>query len=59
MPSLIGGVINIPLAIFFGLRFGLIGVVFPILIIGLINATWAPIQYYKIINNRAKGIWAQ
>ena len=57
--SLIGGVINVPLAIFFGMHYGLVGVIFPILIIGLINSTWAPIQYYKIINNRAKGIWAQ
>jgi O-antigen/teichoic acid export membrane protein len=57
--SLIGGVINIPLAIYFGIHFGLIGVIFPILIIGLINATWSSIQYYKIINNRAKGIWEQ
>lgn len=57
--SLIGGVINVPLAIFFGIHYGLVGVIFPTLIIGLINSTWAPIQYYKIINNQAKEIWAQ
>jgi O-antigen/teichoic acid export membrane protein len=57
--GIIGGIINIPLAIYFGKHFSLIGVMFPIIIIGLINVTWASMQYYKIINNRAKGIWAQ
>lgn len=51
--------LNIPLAIFLGKRIGIEGVVLATCILGLTSAIWSPIQYYKIVNNKAKGIWAK
>jgi len=56
--SLIGSVINIPLAIFFGQNLGIYGVVLSTTIISLISAIFLPIQYHKIMHNKARGIWA-
>jgi O-antigen/teichoic acid export membrane protein len=55
--GLLGAIVNIPLSIFLGHRIGISGVVLATCIIGLISAIWSPIQYHKIINNKAKGIW--
>jgi len=57
--SLIGAVINIPIAIFLGKHLGIYGIILSTCFLGLINAVWSPIQYRKILTNRAKGIWNQ
>lgn len=55
--TLIQSVIHIPLAIIFGKQFGVIGVVFTMMIWNLFNSIWEPIQFQRIISNTAKGIW--
>jgi O-antigen/teichoic acid export membrane protein len=55
--SLIGAIVNIPLALFLGKHIGVSGVVLSTCILALTSAVWSPIQYYKIINNKARGIW--
>jgi O-antigen/teichoic acid export membrane protein len=55
--SIIGALINIPLAIFLGKQIGIIGVVLSTLILAVGNAFWSPVQYKKIMNNTARGIW--
>lgn len=54
-------ILNIPLAIFFAkqLQLGSAGVILAASICNLISVTIGPIQYYKIVNNKAKGIWNQ
>jgi Na+-driven multidrug efflux pump len=55
------GLINIPLSILFAkyLHLDIVGVVLATCVCMLVGSVWAPIQYYKIINNTAKGIWAK
>lgn len=55
--ALFGAVINIPLAILLGKHLGVAGVVLSTCLLALTSAIWSPIQYYKIINDNAKGIW--
>ncbi len=55
--GLFGTLVNIPLAIFLGKRLGIAGVLLAICILAVTSAIWSPIQYNKIINNKAKGIW--
>ncbi len=57
--GIIGAVINIPLAIYMGKQFGVTGVVLSSLVLAAGNALWSPIQYKKIMNNTATGIWNQ
>jgi O-antigen/teichoic acid export membrane protein len=57
--SLLGSLINIPLGIFLGKSLGIYGVVLSITIISLIPAVLLPIQYNKIINNNAQGMWVK
>jgi len=54
-----GSMINIPLAIFLAKNFGIYGVVLSTTIISIVTAVISPVQYNKIINNRAEGIWAK
>lgn len=54
-----GSMINIPLAIFLAKSFGMYGVVLSTTIISIVMAVVSPIQYSKIINNKAHGIWAK
>jgi O-antigen/teichoic acid export membrane protein len=51
--------INIPLSIYFAkyLELGVVGVILATCFCSLYSAVLKPIQYYKIINNKAKGIW--
>lgn len=49
--------LNVPLAIFLGLRMGIEGVLIANVILGIICAWIYPVQYKKLINNTAKGIW--
>ena len=57
--SLISIFINIPLSIFFAkvLDFGISGVILASSVSLLYSVVIAPVQYRKIINNNAKGIW--
>ncbi len=56
---LIGSIIFIPLTIFFikYLHLGIEAVVLSSIISNIFSPLIAPIQYYKIINNKAYGIW--
>ena len=51
----------IPLSLFFAknLKLGITGIVIASTLSPLIGSIWMPIQYYKIINNNAKGIWSK
>jgi O-antigen/teichoic acid export membrane protein len=55
--SIFNAILYIPLAIFFGERIGSVGVTVAMSIILLTSSFWQPIQCYKIINMKAKGIW--
>ena len=57
--ALFGAAINIPLSIFFckSLNWGIISIPLATLISLLIGAIFSTVQYYKIINFTAKGIW--
>lgn len=55
--SLFGAIVNIPLAIFLAKQIGIAGVVLSTCILGLFSAVWSPLQYRKIMNNTATGIW--
>jgi O-antigen/teichoic acid export membrane protein len=55
--GIVGALINIPIAIMLGKHLGIYGVILSTVILGTINAIWSPIQYMKIINNSATGIW--
>ncbi len=48
---------NIPLAIFLGMKFGINGVFMANVALALIGAIVYPIQYRKIIKKNARGIW--
>ena len=52
------GIINIPLSIWLAGYFDARGVIMATIICQAIGAMWVPIQYYKIVNERARGIWA-
>jgi O-antigen/teichoic acid export membrane protein len=52
-----GALINIPLSIYLGKHLGIYGVVLSTTILAVISAIWSPIQYLKLINNKATGIW--
>ena len=53
--------VNIPLAIFLASykNMGVSGVIFSTMICLLPHAILLPVQYSKIIRNKAKGIWSQ
>lgn len=59
--GIIQAVINIPISIFFAkyLGMGSAGVILGTCVCLGLGAVWAPIQYYKIINGTAQGIWAK
>ncbi|MGI8637485.1 MAG: lipopolysaccharide biosynthesis protein [Segetibacter sp.] len=57
--SVLTGIINIPVCIFLATKtnLGPAGVIFGTFLCLLVGALWAPIQYKKLINQRATGIW--
>ncbi len=57
--SLFLTVLNIPLSIFFArtLNMGVSGVIMGTIVCVFAGTILHPIQYYKIINNKARGIW--
>ncbi len=52
-----GTILIIPLTIILAKNFEIAGVVLSSCILGLVNTSWTYIQYKKIINQTAKGIW--
>jgi O-antigen/teichoic acid export membrane protein len=50
-------IINIPLAIFLGKLIGISGVLLANVMLGFIGACIYPIQYRKIVTNKASNIW--
>jgi O-antigen/teichoic acid export membrane protein len=54
-------IINVPLCVLFAKTFnmGTAGVILSTCLCLFIGSIWGPIQYYKIINRTAKGIWNQ
>jgi len=57
--AIVGIIIYIPLATFLGKMFGLPGVVIATSLINSLNLIFFIIQYRKIINLRATGLWAK
>jgi O-antigen/teichoic acid export membrane protein len=57
--ALFGSILNIPFAIFLGKELGIYGVILSTTIISLMASVITPIQYNKIINGKAQGIWAK
>lgn len=55
--SLLGMLINIPMAIYLGKKLGIAGIILSTIILCLINMVIEPIQTHKLINQKAKGIW--
>lgn len=55
--SIISGILFLPLAYFFGHKLGITGIMMAMCCCLLISSVWAPIQFWKIISNKAKGIW--
>ena len=51
--------INIPFSVFFAKNMGMgsAGVILGTCVSLSIGAVFGPVQYYKIINNKAKGVW--
>jgi len=55
--GIFAAILNIPFAIFLGKYLGIYGIILATSILALGSAVWSPIQYKKIIEGRAKGIW--
>jgi O-antigen/teichoic acid export membrane protein len=49
--------INIPLAILLGRKFGIEGVVLSAFLLNLLSVIYSPIQVKRLLNKSAKGIW--
>jgi O-antigen/teichoic acid export membrane protein len=52
-----GAILNVPLAIFLGSRIGIQGVLIANIIVTSFGVFLYPIQYKKLLNNTAAGIW--
>ncbi|MBI2419879.1 MAG: polysaccharide biosynthesis C-terminal domain-containing protein, partial [Ignavibacteriales bacterium] len=52
-------IVNIPLSVILVKipSLGIAGIVIANCLVLFISSIWAPLQYYKIINGTAKGIW--
>ena len=57
--AIFDSICNIPIAIFLGRKYGISGVVMSSCILGAKNMIWSKIQYNKIINKQAFGIWGK
>lgn len=57
--AILAAALNIPLCIFFAktLNMGIAGIILATTVCIFYGPLFAPIQYFKIINNKAKGIW--
>lgn len=59
MIGLAAAILNVPLSIILGLKMGIQGVLIANIIVTLFGVVLYPIQYRKIINNSAVGIWGR
>lgn len=59
--NILVALVNVPAQIFFAstLGFGVEGIVTASCIVLFLAFIWAPVQFHKIIDNRATGIWAK
>ncbi|WP_324721864.1 oligosaccharide flippase family protein [Salinimicrobium sp. HB62] len=55
--TLLEAIIHIPLAYYFGVLWGIPGVLFSMILVAAINVLWPPIQLKKIITGIASGLW--
>jgi len=55
--GIFAALLNIPFAIFLGKHLGIHGIILATSILALGSAIWSPLQYKKIIDGKAKGIW--
>jgi len=55
--TLIEVIVHIPTALVFGAFWGVNGVIVSMILVGVINSIWPPIQLKKILNNSARGVW--
>lgn len=55
--TLIEVIFHIPVAIILGNIWGLNGVLLSMIIVGIINSIWPPIQLHRILKENAKGVW--
>ena len=57
--AIVVGILNLPLSIFFAkhLHIGVAGVILATIICLTPSAIWSPLQFHKIINQTARGIW--
>lgn len=51
-------ILHLPTAFFLGKLFGMYGILISMIIWNVSNIIWEPLQYNRLINNTAKGIWA-
>lgn len=55
----IGLILHIPLSLFIGQYIGAIGVLISMIIINIIYSSFFTVQIFKLLNKKAKGIWAK
>lgn len=55
--AVVTSILFIPITIILGDKFGLVGVISSMIIVLIPSGIVLPIQYYKVVNKRAKGIW--
>lgn len=55
--AIIASLLNIPLSIFLGFKFGIAGIISSGILLSLTSAIWNPIQVKRILNKTASGIW--
>lgn len=53
----IESLLHIPLAIVMGQWIGVYGILLVMITWAIINSIWEPIQYWRILNNTARGVW--
>jgi O-antigen/teichoic acid export membrane protein len=55
--AILACLVNIPLSIFLGNIYGIVGIISATTLLSLISAVWNPIQIKMILTKTAKGIW--
>lgn len=55
--SIISGLLFLPLAFYLGNKMGITGIMIAMSCCLFISSAWSPIQFWKIITNKANGIW--
>ena len=57
--GILGMILIIPLTIYFGKVIGITGIILATCVMSVLNTTWTYLQYKKLIENKATGIWNQ